>query len=104
MNKSLPVRGMPTGKNKHHKQHGVESIFIEIENTTWLIPNMPDGSVVEEVQRLIDSMLYYDPKKHQGDELMSMWLAREQARDMGLLRRKPGDRPKGPLGAIIGGR
>lgn len=103
-NKTLPVRGMPTGKNKHHKQHGVESIFVEIENGTWLIPNMPDGTVVEAVQRWIDAMLYYDAKKHTGDELMSAWLAREQARDSGFLRTKGRRKSDGPLGGIIGSR
>jgi hypothetical protein len=90
-NKSLPIRGVPTGKNKSNKEHGVESMFIEIEGGIWLIPNDPIGGVHEAVQRWIDSMLYYDPNKHTGDELMSSWLAREQARQSGALSKpRPG--------------
>lgn len=102
-NRHLPIRGMPTGKNKHHKRHGIESIFVEVENAVWLIPNMPDGSVTEAVQHWINAMLYHDPSKHTGDELMASWLAREQARDSGFLRRNRKKR-RGSFGGIIGAR
>jgi hypothetical protein len=86
-NKRLPLRGMPTGRNKSSREHGVESIFIEIQNATWLIPNDHAGGVNEAVQRWIDAMLYYNADAHTGDELMASWLAREQARESGALRK-----------------
>ena len=95
-NRNLPIRGAFTGKNKHDRAHGVESIFIEIENGNWLIPNDAQGGVTEETQRWIDSMLYYDQTKHTGDELMSSWLAREQARHSGAFNRKTAGSSKVP--------
>lgn len=90
-NKALPIKGKATGANKMSKEHGVESLFMEVESGLWLFPNDPIGGVTEEIQRLIDSMLYYNPDKHTGDELMAMWIAREQARASGALR-KPNPR------------
>lgn len=86
-NRNLPLRGMPTGKNKLSRQHGVESVFIEIENVQWLIPNDPLGGTPQPLQDWIDAMLYYDAERHTGDELMACWIAREQARESGALRR-----------------
>lgn len=102
-NISLPVRGMPTGKNKRSKTHGVESLFVEIENAAWLIPNDPMGGVVESVQRFIDTLLYYNPMKHTGDELMSAWIGLEQARSSGALSvyRKKNDEMRKRLGAAL---
>jgi len=45
----------------------------------WIIPNK-DGRMHAEVDALINEMLYYDPKSHTGDRLMSCWFAREAAR------------------------
>lgn len=86
-NLHLPLRGAVTGRNKLSKAHGVESIFIEVENAAWLIPNSMQGDCPEAVERWINSMLYYDANQHTGDELMASWLAREQARESGALRR-----------------
>lgn len=94
--RSLPVRSHHTGMNKHSKQHGVESVFVELENTAWLIPNDPTGKVDPATQRWIDAMLYYDPDKHTGDELMACWLARLEASEKGLLRKPKGQPPPGP--------
>lgn len=96
---SVPVRAHNTGSaNKHSRRHGVESLFVELENTAWLLPNDPLGRCPKEMQEAIDAALYYDPDKHTGDPLMAWWLAREQARDAGalavdaseLLPQKPG--------------
>lgn len=93
-NKSLPVRAHFTGINKNSRMHGVESIFYEIENGSWLIPNDPQGSVPKEVQAWIDGMLYYDPTKHTPDHLIACWIAREHARKAGALRRGAKDGPR----------
>lgn len=100
-NRHIPIKGAHTGGNKWSREHGVASIFIEIENGMWLIPNDPMGGVPEPIQRWIDSMLYYDPAKHTGDELMACWIAREQARASGALRKQaPGQKLNlGALGA-----
>lgn len=79
LNRALPIKGHNTNANKWSKEHGVESLFIELENTAWLIPNTPDGKVAPEVQQWINEVLYYDPSAHTGDTLMASWLARLQA-------------------------
>lgn len=80
MNRSIPVKAHnTTGKNKHSKEHGVESLFIEIENAAWLIPNDPSGRVPPEIQQWVNEVLYYDAAAHTGDTLMACWLARLQA-------------------------
>jgi hypothetical protein len=81
----LPIKGAPTGRNKHDPKFGIESLFIELENGAWVFPW--DGRVVaKELDRLIDGILSYSPETHAGDELMAMWLARDQARHSGALR------------------
>lgn len=103
-NVSLPIRPMPTGKNKKSKLHGVESIFLEIENGAWLIPNDHMGRVHEAMQRAIDACLYYDPDNHTEDELMAWWMAREQARESGALRGGARDVPGQSVAALLGAR
>jgi hypothetical protein len=107
-NISLPIRAFYTGKNKLSKKHGVESIFLEIENGAWLLPNDHMARCSESTQRLIDAMLYYDPDKHTGDELMAMWIARELARMTGSLKVMRGntklDREATRMTASLGAR
>lgn len=88
--RSLPIRAFNTGANKHSREHGVESIFVELENSAWLIPNDPSGRVEEPTQRWIDAMIYYNPDHHTGDELMACWLARSEASERGKLRKRGG--------------
>lgn len=90
VDRSLPVRGAHTGANKHSKEHGVESLFVEFENAAWLVPNDPSGRVDPAVQRWLDAMLYYNPEAHTGDELMAAWLARCEAVERGVLKKKSG--------------
>lgn len=86
MNVSLPLRGAPTGRNKWSRDHGIESVLIEVDNGAWLVPNDASGSVHEAVQRWADGIDDYDPTKHTSDELLACWLAREQARASGFIR------------------
>jgi hypothetical protein len=79
MNRAIPVKSHTTGANKHSKEHGVESLFIEIENGAWLIPNDQSGRCEAEIQTFINEVLYYNPAAHTGDTLMACWLARVQA-------------------------
>lgn len=96
--KSLRVRAHHTGMNKHSKAHGVESIFIELENGAWLIPNDPMGRVDPAVQAWIDAMLYHNPDQHTGDELMACWIARLQAGKKLRNRRRARDQGATPFG------
>lgn len=79
LNRSIPIKAHVTGANKHSKEHGVESLFIEIENGAWLIPNDQAGRCDPEIQTFINEVLYYNPAAHTGDTLMACWLARLQA-------------------------
>ena len=81
------VRSFETGKNKHNPDFGVESIFVELENTAWLIPCDARGKVDPAVQYWIDDLLAYRKGAHTGDCLMASWFAREQARMTGALKK-----------------
>ena len=83
---SLPIRARHTGKNKIDPHNGVQTILLEIENGAWLIPN-ESGKTEEATEFWIDDVRTYSPDAHTGDLLMSCWIAREQARAMGYLRK-----------------
>ena len=76
---AIPVRPFTTGRNKVHPEFGIESLAAEMAAGKWIIPNR-DGKMHSEVEALINEMLYYDPKAHTGDRLMSCWMSREAAR------------------------
>jgi hypothetical protein len=81
--RSLPVRSFNTGKNKHDPAFGIESLAVEFSNGKWALPNdggTLDGTIPDEVKKLIEEMLSYDPMSHTGDRLMATWIAREGAR------------------------
>ena len=100
-NVSAPVRTMNTGRNKMDPRFGVQSLFIEIENGAWLIPNDDRGHCSPMVQELVSSLLEYDADRHTADVIMAMWIAREYARRIGALR---GDPPGGKGLSGIGAR
>ena len=74
----VPVRGFTTGRNKAHPEYGVEHLAVELEGGQWIFPNK--GGINRELDALINELLYYDPRAHTGDRLMSLWLAREGSR------------------------
>ena len=84
-NASAPIKAFTTGRNKANPEYGLPSIFVEIENRAWLIPNDRFGNVHPAVQQWIDGLLYYQPSHHTADALMAMFFAREQARKFGVL-------------------
>lgn len=75
----VPVRALYTGANKHDPSFGLESIAVLMANGKWSFPNhggqLVGATIDPEVSKLIDEMIAYDPKKHVGDRLMSMWIA-----------------------------
>lgn len=78
---SIPLEGHTTGaENKHHRQHGVAGVMIELENLAWIIPCDEQGLSPEPVERWIAELLDYRPDRHPGDILIASWLAREEAR------------------------
>ena len=76
---AIPVKPFTTGRNKVHPEFGIEGVAAEMAAGKWIIPNR-DGKMHSEVEALVNEMLYYDPKAHSGDRLMSCWMAREAAR------------------------
>lgn len=88
---NVPVRPFTTGRNKVHPEFGVESLAAEMAAGKWIIPNR-DGKMHSEVEALVNEMLYYDPKSHTGDRLMSLWMSREAARQ-GTIKAETGYMP-----------
>lgn len=88
---AVPVRPFTTGRNKVHPEFGVESLAAEMAAGKWIIPNR-DGRMHPEVDALVNECLYYDPRAHTGDRLMSLWFAREAARQ-GTIRAEVGYLP-----------
>jgi len=84
-NKALPIKAHMTGRAKAHPEHGVPGLFLEMFNGAWLIPNNRRGEMHPAVDRFVRECLYYVPSKHTGDVLMSAYLAREQAKEFGVL-------------------
>lgn len=84
---SMRLRDFETNKNKHAPEFGVESLFLELENGAWLIPCDHRGRVDPDIQVWIDDCLNYKHGGHTGDALMASWMAREQARLSGALRK-----------------
>lgn len=79
---NVPVVPHTTGKSKRDPVLGVESLAIELANNKWIFPN-DHGKIHPEISEFINDMLFFDPKKHTGDRLMSAYFARELARRYG---------------------
>lgn len=106
-NKTIPIRTAVTGSNKMDPSFGVQSIFIEIEQGLWLLPNAGSqetgpGKCPEGIQDLVSDLLEYGPEEHTGDSLMALWIGREYGRRLGLLRPTTGEDLSGL--AAIGAR
>lgn len=84
---TMRVRSFETNKNKHHPSFGVESIFLELENGAWLIPSDKSGRVKPDIAHWLADCTGYKPGAHTGDGLMASWIAKEQARAMGALKK-----------------
>lgn len=93
----IPVKPFITGKNKHDPKYGIESIAAEMATGKWTIPSALGTieSTTKEMHLLIDGLLAYDPnpRVHTADRVMSLWIAREAAR-------QEQTRPKGQMGRI----
>lgn len=77
---AVPVRPFTTGRNKANQEFGIESLATEIANGKWIIPAKNGRPANKEIDALVTAMLYFDPQQHTPDHLMSLWFAREGAR------------------------
>jgi hypothetical protein len=75
---AVPIRPYTTGRGKAHPEFGVESLAAELDAGKWIFPCL--GGTPPEVEALVQEMLYYNPSAHTGDRLMSLFFAREGAR------------------------
>lgn len=93
----IPVKPFVTGKNKHDPKYGIESIAAEMATGRWTIPSALGTieSTCKEMRLLIDGLLSYNPnpRVHTADRVMSLWIAREAAR-------QEQTRPKAQVGRI----
>ena len=93
----IPVKPFVTGKNKHDPKYGIESIAAEMATGRWTIPSAMGTieSTNKEMRLLIDGLLGYDPnpRVHTADRVMSLWIAREAAR-------QEQTRPRAQMGKI----
>jgi len=95
--RSVPIRAHTTGKNKADPTHGVESLFIEIEQGAWIIPCGANGKSPPNVEAWLQDARQYAPGAHTGDYLMASWLADWQAKKQGANVR----RSRGPTVAAL---
>lgn len=82
---AIPIRAHTTTARKAHPEYGVASVFVEMANGAWLIPNDPHGDMHHEVETFANACLNYVPEKHTNDVLMAQYFARELAREWGVL-------------------
>jgi len=97
---SCPIRAHTTGKNKADPRHGVESIFISLEQGAWLIPADPATKrAPPQIEAWLQQLRQYEPPPaHTGDIVMASWFAIEQARKQGAFARD--NVPAGSLASI----
>jgi hypothetical protein len=89
--RSVPIKAHTTGRNKADPTHGVESMFIEIEQGAWVIPCGQNGKSPPNVEAWLQDLRQYTPEAHTGDYLMASWLADWQVKKMGAnVRRNRG--------------
>jgi hypothetical protein len=97
--KSLVLKEHTTGATKNSIQLGVPSIFGEMANGAWAIPN--EGRPLEgPLKKWVDQCLHYVPSAHTGDLLMASYFARDLAKRFGAITRT---RPLKGVGAANGG-
>lgn len=82
---SVPIRAHTTTARKAHPEYGVASVFVEMANGAWLIPNNTRGQMDKESEDYCNACINYVPEKHTADVLMAQYFARELAREWGAL-------------------
>jgi hypothetical protein len=77
--------GYTTGKQKANPEFGIEHLAAEFAREQWVFPvghkwEPGTNDLHDELEQLFNEILYFDPREHTGDSLMSLWLAKEGAR------------------------
>jgi hypothetical protein len=80
----LPLRAFTTGRNKADPQFGVASLEVEFENGAWIFPMPAHGADCRCAWCKLDRQLSDYPNCGEIDHLMALWMAREQARLLGM--------------------
>jgi hypothetical protein len=78
---NLPTIPFNTSAAKWDANLGVEGLAIELFNGKWIFPNQ-GGLCTKPLETFIAQMLFYSPRAHTGDILMSSYMARDVARRM----------------------
>jgi hypothetical protein len=100
--KSVPVKAHCTGANKANPIHGVESLFIEIEQGGWLMPCSQGGKSPVHLEAWLQTLRQYTPEAHTGDYLMAAWFADIQAKKQGAFLKGQRAGALGSIGALHG--
>lgn len=90
----VPMLPFTTGNNKADPRFGVESLEIEFQQGSWVIPCTRAGdsyAVDPEIGNMLDGLRDFDPNAHTSDYVMSMWFAREGARRLASRARYTGN-------------
>lgn len=82
----IKVESFHTGSNKTDPVFGVESVFTQMSQGRWIIPE-ENGQAAGYCKELINDMEAYRPNAHTGDSMMSAWICKEGIRNA-LKRRK----------------
>lgn len=101
---SIPIKPHYTGSNKWDPAYGVTSIFVQMSNGGWLLPNTRGKEREPIVKSFVDACLAFNPAKHTPDILMAAWFASAQARKEGHGRKRKNVRSRGPLQTLITAR
>jgi hypothetical protein len=98
--KTLVLKPHRTDATKNSIAMGVPSIFSEMANGCWAIPN-DCGNVHPQIRKWIDQCLYYTPSEHTGDILMASYFARDLAKKYGALAKGSGGGPDQRIAGTI---
>lgn len=90
--KTLVLKPHTTDGTKNTIAMGIPSIFAEMANGAWALPNKHDGAnrVQPAIRAFMSQCLNYAPGAHTGDILMAAYFARDLARKWGVLSRGAG--------------
>ena len=77
---NIPMKNYTTDAKIRDPAFGIPTIFTELFNRKWIFPCTSDLQTNPEFGELRHDMLSWQPTQHTGDRLMSLFLARECAR------------------------
>ncbi len=101
--RTLVLKPHRTDATKNSIVVGVPSLFGEMANGAWAIPNRKGKALEAPLKKWTQQCLDYDPRSHTGDLVMASYFARDLARKWGQLTRPavPGQPRKGAAAASV---